>query len=201
MSLRRFNSFLTVAVFLLGLYIALSPFIPELLFLLRDDSPSAVAPYGGNLADSVGSGAENPPPQDNRLVIPTISLNEPIYESSNIGVINDGGTWHRPNSVTPPENGNSVIVGHRFFGSTTSTFYHLDKLNVGELFAIYWEGDEILYKITDKKVVEATETSIEAPTENRQLTLYTCTPIWTSTQRLVIIAQPVEEALEQGEST
>lgn len=160
--------------------------------MFRDDSPEVIAPYAGELANAVQSDTTQAPPQENRIVIPSIGLNEPIYDGNYISVIRDGGTWHRPQTVTPDEAGNSVIVGHRFYGSSVSTFYHLDKLQVDELFAVYWEGDEILYQITDKKIVEATATEIESPSDERKLTLYTCHPLWTSEQRLVIIAKPVE---------
>lgn len=193
MTLRRFNNFLSIAVVLLGLYIIIAPLIPNIIFILRDDTPEVIAPYGGNLAKAVGSDSDSPAPDDNRLVIPGIGLNEPIYEGNFISVINNGGTWHRPNTVAPDESGNSVIVGHRFYGSQVSTFYHLDKIEKGEPLAVYWEGQEVVYTVTEKKIVEATETSVEAPTNNRQLTLYTCHPLWTSSQRLVIIAQPITE--------
>lgn len=192
MTLRRFNNLLSAIVVLLGLYIIITPLLPNILFMFRDDSPEIVAPYAGQLANAVQSNTSQAPPEDNRIVIPSISLNEPIYESNTIAVIEDGGTWHRPQTTTPDQVGNSVIVGHRFYGNSVSTFYHLDKLAVDELFAVYWEGEEILYQITEKKIVEATATEIEAPSKERKLTLYTCHPLWTSKQRLVIIAQPVE---------
>ena len=191
MRLRTFNNGLSLMVLLLGLYIFLSPFLPQLAYWLRDTSPEVVAPYAGALAQENNSDTSTPIPKDNRLVIPSISINESIKESSTIGVINDGGTWRRPNTAVPTENNNTVIVGHRFYGADTSTFYHLDKVNVGEQMALYWEGEEILYEVTEKKIVDASQVSIEAPTKEKQLTLYTCDPIWSAVNRLVIIAKPV----------
>lgn len=192
MSHRRFNTLLSILVITIGVYIALSPFIPQLLFWLRDKSPAVIAPYTGALAQESGNDAPLPIPEENRIIIPDISLNEPILESSGIGVLNNGGTWRRPNTSTPDEGGNTVIIGHRFFGSRASTFYHLDKVQVGSKVALYWEGTEKLYEVTETKVVPATEVSIEAPTDSEQLTLYTCTPLWTATNRLVVIATPLQ---------
>jgi sortase A len=189
--LRKFNSFLSFIVILLGLYIAVTPFLPQIAYWLRDTSPEYVAPYGGELAKSEGSSSTLPPPIDNRLVIPSIGINEQIIESDSINAINSGGTWRRPNSATPDEDNNTVIVGHRYFGNDVSTFYHLDKVLVGQLMAIYWNGQETLYEVTETKVVPASATEIEAPTSEKQLTLYTCTPLWTAKDRLVIIAKPV----------
>jgi LPXTG-site transpeptidase (sortase) family protein len=64
---------------------------------------------------------------------------------------------------------------------------------VGQKLALFWEGKEYLYEVTETKVVEATAVEIEAPTKDKQLTIYTCTPIWTAKQRLVVIALPVDE--------
>ena len=70
-------------------------------------------------------------------------------------------------------------------------FYHLDKLLEGEYVLIYWEGKEYPYIVTETKIVEPTQLEIEAPTKEHILTLYTCTPMGTSNQRLVKIAKPV----------
>ena len=167
--------------------------------MLRDTSPEVVAPYQGSLADGLNSDTDAPPPQDNRIVIPSISLDEPIIEGSSINLIKDGGTWHRPQTVIPTEQGNSVIVGHRYYGNNVSTFYHLDKVLIDEIFAVYWEGEELLYQVTDKKIVPATAVEIEGPTAERQLTLYTCHPLWSAEERLVITAKPIEATFKQGE--
>lgn len=201
MKLRRFNNVLSVGIVLFGLYIIISPLIPNILFMFRDTSAEVVAPYQGQLAEGLQSDTSQAPPDDNRIVIPSISLNEPIIEGSSIGLINDGGTWHRPQTVTPDEIGNSVIVGHRYYGNSVSTFYHLDKVLVDELFAIYWEGEEILYQVTDKAIVPATEVAIEAPTTERKLTLYTCHPLWSAEERLVITAKPVEVTFSEGDES
>ena len=167
------------------------PFLPQLAYMFRDTSPAVLAPYGGELAAIEGADPAIPPPKENRIVIPIIGINEPILEGRGIGVISQGGTWRRPNTSTPQENNNTVIVGHRFYGSNASTFYHLDKVPVGHRFAVYWEGEEVLYEVTQTKIVAATAVEIEAPTQEAQLTLYTCHPVWTAKERLVIVAKPV----------
>jgi LPXTG-site transpeptidase (sortase) family protein len=44
----------------------------------------------------------------------------------------------------------------------------------------------------ESKIVDPSAVEIEAPTTQKQLTLYTCTPIWTAKERLVIIAKPTD---------
>lgn len=200
MTLRRFNNILSWVVIFLGLYISVSPFLPEVTWRIkkaRDDT--AGIPYSGKLSEGAVSANRSEAPKENRIVIPSINLNEPIYEGQNIGVINKGGTWRRPNTSEPGEPGNSVIVGHRIYGrgpgTNASTLYHLDRVLPGQKMAIYWEGKEILYEIREKKVVAATAVEIESQTKDQRLTIYTCTPIWTAKDRLVLIAYPVESLL------
>jgi sortase A len=171
----------------------ITPFLPQFAYLLRDKSPKASIPYAGSLAQDAGINDANPTPQENRIVIPSIQLNEPIIESDSISAIKDGGTWRRPRSSEPAKDGNTVIVGHRYYGSNVSTFYHLDKVLPGQKLAIYWEGVEHVYEVTETKTVEASQVEIEAPTTEEQVTLYTCTPIWTAKQRLVVIAKPTKK--------
>jgi sortase (surface protein transpeptidase) len=41
--------------------------------------------------------------------------------------------------------------------------------------------------------VSAADASIEVPTTDTRLTLYTCTPLWNPQNRLVVIATPKEK--------
>jgi len=191
--LRTFNNIFSIVVIALGLYITASPFLPQIAYLLRDKSPEASAPYSGELAEAVGSSSTTERPQENRIVIPSIQVDEPILEGGGIGVINEGGTWRRPNTANPTQDDNTVIVGHRFFGNNVSTFYHLDKVLLGQKLALYWDGEEILYEVTETKIVDATAVEIEGPTAEKQLTIYTCHPIWTAKERMVVIAKPVNQ--------
>lgn len=190
---RRFNTFLSAVVIGLGLYIAITPFIPAIGFIFQDKSPETRAPYGGALASIEGSTTTAQTPKDNRLVIPSIQIDEPILEGTSIDLISDGGTWRRPTTAKPFENNNTVIVGHRWFGNDVSTFYHLDKVKIGDTLAVYWEGEEIIYEVTETKIVEASAVEIEGPTDEKQLTIYTCDPIWTAKNRLVLIAKPLKD--------
>ena len=195
-TLRRFNNGLSLVVVGLGLYIALLPFWPAITFIFQDKSPEARAPYSGELATIEGSSTTTQAPDENRIVIPSIQVDEPILEGSNIWTINDGGTWRRPKTATPFDDNNTVIVGHRWYGNNISTFYHLDKVKVGQTLALYWEGEEILYEVTETKIVDATQVEIEDPTTEKVLTIYTCDPIWTAKDRLVVVAKPIESSGE-----
>ncbi len=197
-TLRRFNNILSLIIILLGLYIALQPLLPQIGYLFRDKSPAAIAPYGGLLAEENGNTAPKPIPEDNRIVIPALSLDQPIKEGRDIWVIHDGGTWRRPHTSTPDKGGNTVIVGHRYYASKASTFYSLDKLEYHQKLAVYWEGKEYLYQIESIKVVDPKEIEVEGATEEPTLTLYTCHPLWSAKNRLVITAKLINPAQESN---
>lgn len=192
--LRNFNNLLSLVVIGLGIYIALVPVIPAIEFWWKQRSGVHI-PYSGALANASTNGdKENKPiPNENRLVMPSISLNEEIKEGSSISVIDDGSVWRRPNTSVDPLIGNMVVVGHRFtYSNPSGSFYNLDKINVGDTLALYWSKKEYIYKVEQIKVVEASNTEIESPTTDNRLTLYTCTPIWSAKQRLVVIAKPLD---------
>jgi len=66
---------------------------------------------------------------------------------------------------------------------------------MGDELGIYWQGKIYTYKVNAIRVVEPTEISVESPSDSPKLTLYTCTPLWSAKQRLVI-----EAGLISGES-
>lgn len=193
MKLKQVNNSLSVIAVFLGLYLLFSPFIPQLLFLFRDTSPAAIAPYEGRLAQSNENNEPKPLPGDNRIVIPALSLNEPIKEGADISVIDNGGTWRRPQTSTPDQGGNTVIVAHRYFASRASTFYHLDKITSSDRFAVYWDKQEYLYEVVSTEIVDASVTQVEDQTDVPTITLYTCHPLWTAEDRLVVVAHLIEE--------
>lgn len=131
-------------------------------------------------------------PQDNRLMIEKIGVNVPINEGNDLSALNNG-SWRRPNTSTPSDGGNTVIVGHRFTYTGNDIFYHLDKVSLGDNIRVWWQGKSFDYTVRTVEEVEPTAIEIEAPTENEQLTLYTCTPLWSAKNRLVIVATPKGE--------
>lgn len=198
--LRAFNNFLTVVVVGLGVYIIALPFLPHFslwIAELRDNTDGVQ--YAGQLAQLNGvDSTELPgPPEGNTLVVPGIQVNEEVLEGAEIDVLWNGGVWRRPKTSTPDQGGNTVMVAHRFSYSDPSTFFHLDKVQQNDVFAVWWEGKEYLYEVFEVSEVPATAIEIEANTDEPILTLYTCTPVWTAVNRLVVKANLVNtEILE-----
>jgi sortase A len=187
---RKFNNFITIMVVVFGAYILSALVLPYLYFWWGQQVGFNVPAYAvvSQTKQDVNSYAI---PSENRLVLPVIGLNEEILEGYGTATVNNG-VWHRPSSSTPPKDGNTVLVGHRFSfsNSVKHPFYYLDKVKVGDSIVVAWEGKIYRYTVSEVKTVPPTEVSVEDNTPDARLTLYTCTPLWTSTNRLVIIAKP-----------
>jgi sortase A len=184
--LRQINNFLSVIVIMLALYIFVWPLLPQFMWWVKHDAP--VVSYSAS--NTIPS---EPVPAENTLLIPKLDLRQPINEGNSLAAANHG-TWRRPQTATPSETNNTVIVGHRFTYKGASVFYHLDKLTIGDKIVVYWEGQAYHYEVIATKIVPPSDGSVEASTNQKLLTLYTCTPLWTAENRLVIIAKPTEGA-------
>lgn len=180
--LRRFNNLLTIIVISVGMYLIIMPFLPQISFWFKQKT--------GKINNDIVYSEDNKPgskpiPQDNRLVIPQMGLDATVNEGKYASTLK-AGLWRRPHTSTPDKGGNTVIVGHRFTYKDPAIFYHLDKLKEGDEFALFWQGKEYKYKVSSIKTVEPTQTEIEDNSIEPILTLYTCTPMWTSKYRLII---------------
>ncbi len=177
--LKTVNNSLAVIVIFVCLYTLLLPLLPQFSYVTKSITN----------ANELKKDTLNKTPQDNRLMIQKIGLNVAINEAQNISALNTG-SWRRPNTSKPNENGNTVIVGHRFTYRGNDIFYHLDKIKEGDSIRVWWEGKAIDYKVESTKIVSAESVEIEDRTDDQRLTLYTCTPLWSAKDRLVVVAKP-----------
>ncbi|HRO65522.1 MAG TPA: sortase [Candidatus Dojkabacteria bacterium] len=194
-NLPRINKVLSIILFCLSIYIMVSPFIPELELILnqkQDETQGFV--YNSTSAQEAGVDEEKlkPIPKENRVVIPAINVDAEILEGETIDILNQGQSWRRPLTSTPEKNGNTVVVGHRYFGQGKNTFYHLNKLTVGEEVIVFWREKEYKYKIEKVYETNPQDISVEAPTKENVLTLYTCSGL-SAEKRLIVVAKPILE--------
>lgn len=178
---------------MIALYIVAAPFLPQITWWVSHDSQ-----IKNIVHQSASSPADLPVTEQkvdgDMLFIPKLEMQEPIY-GGGIGALNKG-VWRVQHTSSPDNGGNTVLVGHRFtYQDPTGVFYHLDKIGESDRITLHWQGKVYEYKVTETKVVPATEISIEDNTAEPQLTLYTCTPVWSIKNRLVIIAKPLEATL------
>lgn len=209
---RRLNFIVLAAIIIVNLYTIATPFLPAMTdalsannqpvpsvseFIHQPTAVSETTPTQTAPADT----PKNTPctaTSQNCLVIPRMNLDTPIVEGpeqSSYALLNKGA-WRLPFSTTPDKGGNTVIAGHRFsYTGPRGIFYFLGKLQPGDEIALRWNGTLHTYKVENSRTVDATEVSVQQPTDDTRLTLYTCTPLINPVNRLVVVAKPVTPEL------
>ena len=128
-----------------------------------------------------------------KLVIPRIHIEGYILEGSDERTL-DKGFWHFPSATPFSTKGNVIIIGHRYLKlpPQRDTFYHLDWVKNGDKITLNTDQKVFTYIVREVKIIDSTDVTVLQQTENAQLTLITCHPLWTSRERLVIIADKVQ---------
>lgn len=189
---------LSVILFIIGLYAAhliLSPFYGEIKYYIdkrfyknSERSINQIISIENNIKLENKNSTINSI-KNNILYIPSIDLATSIQELEKLEDLHFG-SWRRPNTSNPELGGNTVIVAHRYTdkgGRAENTFYNLPKVEIGEYIYTFWNNKKYTYKVYDIKVVESNDETVEkATTTANILTLYTCTPLWSSTHRHVV---------------
>jgi LPXTG-site transpeptidase (sortase) family protein len=189
-SLSRINTLLLVAIVLINGYIIMAPLAPAISFWWSEHTHHTSQKLQQQLRTPHSKTTTTAAiPAGHHLIIPAMQLDAEVFDGTSIYTLNKG-LWHRPNSSTPGQGGNTVIAGHRFtYTNPQGILYYLNKVQVGDDIGVYWDGTRYLYKVSEVKVVEPTAVEIEDNTPDARLTIYTCTPLWSPHQRLVVIAE------------
>jgi sortase A len=122
------------------------------------------------------------------LQIPKIGLDKVVVEGTGTNDLREG-PGHYSGTPLPGQPGNSAIAGHR----TTygAPFYDLNELSPGDQIVVTTLQGKFLYRVTQQLVVSPSDTSVVASESLPELTLTTCNPRFSATQRLVVHAQLV----------
>lgn len=138
---------------------------------------------------------------NNSISIPAINTSAPIsWQIENkpdivaFGLQN--GLIHIKGTALPGEIGNVFITGHSSNypwakGDYNNVFALLNKLVVGDMVQVKYQNKDYVYKVSELKVVEPSETSVLKSRNSSELTLMTCTPVGTSLRRLIITSKQV----------
>jgi len=92
---------------------------------------------------------------------------------------------HYPGTANFGEKGNSVLLGHRNY-LYAHYFRHLNKLVPGDEIIIRKDLDTYTYIVTESFVVSPQDVWVLDDTGDTMVTLITCTPIITYTDRLIV---------------
>lgn len=121
-----------------------------------------------------------------RIKIPAIQVDVVVVEGTTQSALR-AGAGHYPTTPLPCENGNVGIAGHRTtFGKP---FHNLDRLKPGDEIILETPIGSCRYVLEEAPfVVLPTDTHVVDPTPNGLLTLTTCHPKGSASQRLVVRA-------------
>lgn len=180
-NIRTINKLLFVLIIILNLYVIVSPFLPQATYRINDIITTDKKVETPEERRSIDRSTD-------RLLIPRMHLEEKVWIGDNEKLVNKG-VWHIPHSSNPDAGSNTVLVGHRFSYKDPAVFYHLDKVQINDPVVVVWGGKLYTYKVTESKIVKPTDVYVEAPTEDSILTLYTCNPLWSIKERLVVVAK------------
>jgi sortase A len=141
--------------------------------------------------------------QDPKVIIPKINVevpvvyDEPSVEEHAVQKALERGTMHYATTPKPGEQGNAAIFGHSSnnilnSGKYKFAFVLLNRLEVGDLFYINYNGVRYSYRVFEKKIVKPTDTWILAATDKpATASLITCDPPGTSLNRLVVFGEQI----------
>ncbi len=149
--------------------------------------------------------AITPVNRDFSLIIPKIGVNAPVIPAVNPA--NPGeylealqkGVAHASTSYFPNEDGTVYLFSHStnydwFVKDLNAIFYLLKDLKPDETIVLYYKGKQYVYRLTDKRVVKPDEIAYLVPQSGKKrLILQTCWPPGSTTERLLLFADLIEQ--------
>jgi sortase A len=119
------------------------------------------------------------------IEIPKIGLERAVVQGIGVPDLRRG-PGHYPATPMPGQLGNAAIAGHR----TTygAPFNRLDELVPGDPILVSTLHGTYHYTMTQQLIVSPSQVSVLDPTPNATLTLTTCNPKYSASQRLVVKA-------------
>lgn len=123
-----------------------------------------------------------------RISIPSIGVSKYVVAGVRLTDLEKGPGLF-PGSPLPGQKGNLAIAGHRTtFGAP---FSRIDEIQKNEEIILESRDGIFTYRVNDEpKIVAATDVAVVKTTnpEIATITLVSCYPKWTSTQRIIVVA-------------
>lgn len=197
--------FLSLLISFIGLFVFFSPILTAELRYRLSKSPiqpkSKISGFG-QLLWLDEKGILSPADWNFSLMIPKIKINAKVENSVALDEYETAlktGVAHAKGTSLPDQPGTVYIFGHSTdypwnITRYSAYFYPLRYLNEGEEVIIAYQGKLFLYKVEEKKIVEAKDLEyLVSQNGEKRLVLQTCWPPGTAWKRLIIIASPINE--------
>lgn len=162
---------------------------PVIFNPLIDSAGNAIIPADGNFS----------------IIVPKIGINAaviPSVDPSNSEAYHEAllkGVAHASTSFLPNEQGVVYLFSHStnydwYVKDLNAVFYLLKNLTQGDLIVLVYNGSRYTYKLTEKRIVKPSDISYISPISGkRMLILQTCWPPGSTTERMLVFADLVDE--------
>jgi len=145
------------------------------------DDPTAGLPKP--VAPPADPNAPEPVNELGTIEIPKINVTKGMFEGVTLTTLNRGpGHW--PGTAMPGQAGNVVVGGHRT--SHDKPFRYIDKLDPGDEVIFNTDDGRFVYRVTSSEVVTPDAVWIINQTAEPTATLFACTPVGSTSHRLVV---------------
>lgn len=147
---------------------------------------------------------QNPPAQSNDFAppmptgsavaiikIPKIGVEKAVVQGVSVEDLKKG-PGHYPDTPMPGQAGNAAIAGHR----TTygAPFYNLDELAPNDPIFVSTTQGSFRYEVIETKIVKPSQVDVLDATDDNRLTLTTCHPRFSASQRMIVTAKLIGAA-------
>lgn len=165
----------------------------------QDESPESTAKVNNSPAQQTPkqtSPLKPAIPSTNAVTISAANIQMNIIEGTDAKSALNHGAWHIPGTSSPDKGGNTVLSCHRYLytrgPNVSKNCYHLDKLKIGDVIEITWDGKIYKYRVFEEIIVKPNAIEILDNTADPILTIFTCHPVYSTKERLVIKAMLIQ---------
>jgi sortase A len=104
------------------------------------------------------------------------------------------GPGHVPGTALPGAGANVAIAGHR--ATHGAPFAAIETLRIGDLINLQTKNGIYTYQVISQsgkpwRLVQPSDVAVLTPGNKEVLTLISCHPQWASTNRVIVLAEPV----------
>ena len=130
-----------------------------------------------------------------RIVAPSMSADFVVIQGTGTGDLQKG-PGHYPTSALPGQGRTVAIAGHR----TTygAPFREIDKMEPGDEITLEMPYGDIVYEVTETRIVEPEDVGIVDDVGRERLVLTACHPLYSAAQRYAVFADVRDVSLFPG---
>ncbi len=118
------------------------------------------------------------------IAIPKLGVDDVVVQGYGESQL-QGGPGHYPSTSLPGQAGNAAIAGHRT--TFAAPFYNLNQLDPGDPIFVLTSQGLFRYDVARSEIVSPTDSAVLDASTTPELTLTTCNPRYSASQRLVVI--------------